>query len=337
MRRANHVAVSFLLPGLLLTAGCRGAVGNPSEKVDISFSILGADTRTTANSGEGNVCRWTLLLYREGKLIDIGTSGSDTPIRCSLKAGSYTAYAIANPPSSFRPEDYTSFSKFSKAESDLRDNGLSQLVMFGSRTISVSGQDNRPQSIGVNRLVSKVSIRKISTDFSDPTLRFRTFRLKAIYLTNCYGKNKLKNDGEASEMAADASCWYNRMGFHSDSGVDALLADRGINAVITASSPYGKEHHYYCYPNRADQDSRSGEWSIRHTRLVLEAEIDGKTYFYPITLPTMQRNKTYIIEEAIIRKLGSNDPEKDEPGSIDVVFETSAGDWGPTITVHENS
>ena len=277
------------------------------------------------------------MLYREGKLIDIGTSGSFSPIRCSLKAGSYTAYAIANPPSSFRPEDYTSFSKFSKAESDLRDNGLSQLVMFGSRIISVSGQDNRPQSIGVNRLVSKVSIRKISTDFSDPTLRFRTFRLKAIYLTNCYGKNKLRNDGEASEMNADVSCWYNRMGFHSDAGVDALLADRGINAVITASSPYGQEHHFYCYPNRTDQDSRSGEWSIRHTRLVLEADIDGKTYFYPITLPTMQRNKTYIIEEAIIRKLGSNDPEKDEPGSIDAIFETSTSDWSPVFTVHENS
>ena len=99
MKRANHVAISFLLPGLLLTAGCRGAVGDPPEKVDVSFSILGADTRTTVTSGEGNVDRWTLLLYREGELIDVGTSGSDSPIQCSLKAGSYTAYAIANPPS----------------------------------------------------------------------------------------------------------------------------------------------------------------------------------------------------------------------------------------------
>ena len=337
MKRANHVAVSFLLPGLLLTAGCRGTVGNPPEKVDVSFSILGADTRTTISSGEGNVDRWTLLLYREGKLIDIGTSGSNSPIRCSLKAGTYTAYAIANPPSSFRPETYSSFSKFSGAESDLRDNSPSHLVMFGSRTISVSGQNDRPQSIGVNRLVSKVAIRKISIDFTDPALRARTFRLKAIYLTNCYGINHLINDGEASEMNANASCWYNRMGFHSDAGVDALLADRSINAVITVLSPYKKEHHFYCYPNRADRDSRSGEWSIRHTRLVLEAEIDGKTYFYPITLPAMQRNKTYIIEEAIIRKLGSNDPEKDEPGSIDVVFETSVSDWSPTFTVQENS
>ena len=324
MSKANHVAVLFLLPGLLLLAGCRGTAGDPSEKVDITFSILGADTRTTVTTGERSVDRWTLMLFREGRLIDVETSGSNSPIQCSLEAGSYSACAIANPPSSFRPEAYSSFAKFSKAESDLRDNSLSQLVMFGSRTISVSSQNDRPQSIGVNRLVAKVGIRKISIDFTDPALQAKTFRLKAIYLTNCYGKTHLRSDENASEIDSDA-------------GIDALLADQGIDIMITASTPYVQEHHFYCYPNQTEQDSRSESWSVRHTRLVLEAEISGKTYFYPITLPTMQRNKTYIVEEAIIRKLGSTDPEKDEPGAIDVVFDTSIGDWDPTYTVHENS
>jgi hypothetical protein len=337
MKKANQVVISFLLPGLLQIAGCRGTVGNPSEKVDVAFSILESDTRTTVTSGEGHVNHWTLMLYREGKLIDVRTSGAMSPIHCSIEAGVYTAYAIANPPSSFRPEAYSTFSQFSKAESNLIDNSLSQLVMFGSRTITVPAQNSRPQTINVNRLVAKVGIRKISTDFTDPTLLSRTFRLKAIYLTNCYGKTHLRDDVGASEMNANASCWYNRMGFHTNAGVDALLADQGINAIITASSPYVQEHHFYCYPNQTNQDSRSGNWSIRHTRLVLEADINDKTYFYPITLPAMQRNKTYFVEEAIIRKLGSTDPEKDEPGSIDVIFNTSIDDWGPAYTVQENS
>lgn len=337
MKRAGHVAISILLPGFLLSAGCRGTVGDLSEKADVTFSILGADTRTTVTSSEGRVNRWTLLLYREGKLIDVGISGSTSSIQRSLVAGTYTAYAVANPPSSFVPESYTTIAKFSAAESDLRDNSLSQLVMVGNQTISVPVRNGRPQTIGVNRLVAKVGINKISVDFTDPALQSRTFRLKAIYLTNCYGETHLSSDMGASEMKADASCWYNRMGFHSIPGVDALLADQAIDAIITASSPYGKEHHFYCYPNQADRDSRSEEWSIRHTRLVLEAEIGGRTYYYPITLPSMQRNKTYIVEEAIIRKLGSNDPEKDEPGSVDVVFDTTTSDWGPSYTVHENS
>ena len=337
MKRADHVAISILLPGLLLLAGCRGTVGDLPEKVNVTFSILGADTRTTVTSGEGRVNKWTLLLYREGKLIDVGTSGSTSAIQRSLEAGTYTAYAVANPPSSFKPESYTTISKFSGAESDLRDNSLSQLVMVGSRTVSVPVQNGRPQTIGVNRLVAKVGIRKISVDFIDPLLQSRTVRLKAIYLTNCYGKTHLKSDEDPAEMSADASYWYNRMGFNSVPDVDALLADQEINAIMTASYPYRQAHHYYCYPNQADRDSRSGDWSIRHTRLVLETEISGRTYYYPITLPSMQRNKTYIIEEAIIRKLGSNDPEKDEPGSVDVVFDTTVSDWGPSYTVHENT
>ena len=337
MMKTSHIAASYLLPGFLLLAGCRGTVGDLPEKVDVTFSLLGMDTRTTNTIGDGNIDQWTLLLYREGKLADVGTSGSETLIRRPLEAGNYTAFAIVNPPSSFRPDSFCTLSDLSHTEFDLKDNTTSRLLMAGSRTITVSGKGNSLQAIGVDRLVAKASIRKISVNFTDPVLQSRTFRLKAIYLTNCYGKAKLESDGDVSWMDADASCWYNRMGFHSDSGVDALLADRGIDAIISASSPYKQKHHFYCFPNQADQDSRSGDWSIRHTRLVLEAEIDGKTYYYPVTLPQTFRNKTYIIEEAIIRKLGSNDPEKDEPGSIDVLFSTSAGDWGQLYTAQENS
>ena len=337
MKKANHVAISSVLPGILLFAGCQGTLGDPSQKVDVTFSILETDTRTTVTSGEGSVDRWTLLLYRDGELVDIGTSGAKASIQRSLKAGSYTAYAVANPPSSFRPESYSTLTKFSTAECDLRDNSPFRLVMFGSRTISVPTQNSQTQAIGVNRLVAKVSIRKISVGFTDPILQSRAFRLKAMYLTNCYGKTLLRNDKEASMIDADASHWYNKMGFHSDPGVDNLLVDQRINASITASSPYEQEHHFYCCPNQTDRDSRTGDWSIRHTRLVLEAIISGKTYFYSITLPAMQRNKTYIVEEAIIRKLGSFDPEIDEPGSIDVIFETSNSDWGASYMVDENS
>ena len=337
MKKASQVAVSFLLPGLLLLAGCRGTVGELSENTDVTFSIFEADSRTTVTSGEGSVGNWVLLLYRDGKLVDVGMSGTKAPIQRTLKAGSYTAYAIANPPSSFIPEAYSTFAMFSRAESNLRDNYPSQLVMFGSQTISVPVRNGRPQAIVVNRLVAKIIIRKISTDFIDPSLQSRTFRLNAIYLTNCYGKTHIRRDENASEMEANASCWYNRMGFDIDSGVDDLLADRRIDATITASSPYDQEHHFYCYPNQADRDSRSENWSIRHTRLILEAEISGKTYYYSITLPAMQRNKTYIVEEAVIRNLGSTDPEKDEPGSIDIFFDTSIDDWGQDYMVHENS
>ena len=335
--KVNPLAVSCLLPGLLLLAGCQGMDKDLPERGEVSFSILGTDTRTTSTDGESNVDHWTLLLYRNGKLADVGTSDSKASIRRTLDAGTYTAYAVANPPSSFRPERFTTLTKLSAAESSLGDNAPGRLVMAGKRTITVPVANNRPQTISVDRLVSKVGIQKISTAFASSPLSSRTFLLKAIYLTNCYAKSRLGSDLDESGLVADASCWYNRMRFSSDGSVNALLSDRSIDTEITASVPYRQAHYYYCYPNPAVQDSRSGDWSIRHTRLVLEAEIDGKTYYYPVTLPQMQRNKTYIVEEAIIRNLGSLDPEMDEPGSIEVVFRTDTDAWDPEYTVQENS
>ena len=59
--------------------------------------------------------------------------------------------------------------------------------------------------------------------------------------------------------------------------------------------------------------------------------------YYPVTLPPSQRNRTYLIEEAVIRKLGSRDPEKDEPGSIDISFSVLPDAWTPEYTVTENT
>ena len=129
------------------------------------------------------------------------------------------------------------------------------------------------------------------------------------------------------------------MGYHADGGVDAILAETGLDVPVTAASPHVQEHAFYYYPNPLPEalDSRSGTWTRRRTRLVLEAEIGGRTYYYPVTLPASQRNKTYLIEEAVIRKLGSRDPEKDEPGSVEVVFRTGTDDWSPDYNVTENS
>ena len=129
------------------------------------------------------------------------------------------------------------------------------------------------------------------------------------------------------------------MGFHSEKGVDRLLAETGLDISVTASRPHSQEHVFYFYPNPLPEslDTRSGTWARRRTRLVLEAQIGERTYYYAVTLPESQRNRTYLIEEAVIRKLGSLDPELDEPGAIDITFSTSPDDWSPVYNVTETS
>jgi len=336
MKKLKHM----LLPALLLLTGCREEVRPAPDTVEVVFSISGTETRSTDASGEGRVDSWTLLLYRNGKLADAAASSPEsTVIRKSLEAGGYTACAVVNPPESFHPEDYPTLQTFSEAESALGNNRPGRLAMAGIRNVSIPGAGAETQVIGVDRLVCKAVIRKISVHFDDPALAAKTFRLKALYLTNCYASSRYGNDWKQEELSLSPERWYNRMGFTSDSEVDALLSDRGIDSIITPATPYGQPHTFYCCPNPVPSrdDDRSGTWSIRPTRLVIEAEIGGKTCYYPVTLPAMQRNRTYIIEEAVIRKPGSLDPEGNEPGAVETAFGTDTDDWGPDYPVEETS
>ena len=328
-----------LLLGIFLLAGCHRAAPPEEGGVEVVFSVLGEETRVRGTDGERAVDNWALLLYRDGRLVEAGTSDSGAAIRKRLAEGDYTAFAVVNPPASFEPPGYPELASLMAAESALRDNAPGRLVMAGSRTVTVPIPDGGTQRIGVDRLVCKAGIKKISVGFTDPLLAARPFVLKGIYLTNCYGKSRIGSDWDAADIGSDVDLWHNRMGYHSDSSVDAILAETGLDIPVTADNPHVQEHAFYYYPNPLPEalDSRSGTWTRRRTRLVLEAEIGGRTYYYTVTLPASQRNKTYIIEEAVIRKLGSRDPETDEPGAIDVVFRTDTEDWSPEYNVTENS
>ena len=331
--------LTALLGGLLLLGGCHRAAPPGPGSVEVVFSVLGETTRATGTDGEAAVDDWALLLYRDGRLAEAGTSSSGSEIRKTLPAGEYTAFAVVNPPASFAPAGFTAPGALAGAESALGDNAPGRLVMAGRRSVTVPVPDGSVQRIGVDRLVCKAGIRQISVQFANPDLAALPFRLKGIYLTTCYGKSRYGSDWTTGEILSDASVWYNRMGFHSETGVDALLAETGLDVSVTPDRPHTQEHVFYYYPNPLPEslDTRSGTWTRRKTRLVLEAQVGERTYYYPVTLPESQRNRTYIIEEAVIRKLGSLDPEKDEPGSIEVTFSVVPDDWGPEYTVTENT
>ena len=334
--KANCTA---LLGSLLILGGCHRAAPPGPGSVEVVFSVLGETTRATGTAGEAAVDDWALLLYRDGRLAEAGTSSSGSEIRKTLPAGEYTAFAVVNPPASFAPAGFPDPGALAGAESALGDNAPGRLVMAGRRSVTVPVPDGSVQRIGVDRLVCKAGIRKVSVQFKNPDLAARPFRLKGIYLTNCYGKSRYGSDWTAEDILSTASVWHNRMGFHSEAGVDGLLAETGLDIPVTADRPHTQEHVFYFYPNPlpASLDTRSGTWTRRRTRLVLEAQIGDRTYYYPVTLPESQRNRTYLIEEAVIRTLGSLDPEKDEPGAIDVTFSTSPDDWSPTYHVTETS
>lgn len=333
--------LSVLLAAGFLFPSCGKSVPDP-ERIRMTFSIENSGvTRVTSvsSSNEKKVENWALLLFRDGKTAGSGTSSSSAGITLNLEPGIYTACAVVNPPASFRPESVEGPDELEKKGIDLSDNAPDRFVMFGSRSVNVQAANGSTQTILVDRLVCKAGVRKITVDFSQPSLAQREFVLKAVYLTNCYREGMLGKDPAYPDLRQDASSWSNRMGFSSDRQTDALLADTDIDTPVTRNKPYGKAHCFYCLPNPVpeNQDSRSGIWTVRRTRLVLEALIDGETRYWPVTLPVMERNKTYIADEIIIRSPGSTNPEETAPASVEAVFSASADDWSPLFDINETS
>jgi hypothetical protein len=342
----RSLSAAFTAGILLLMAACGKEPSQEQDTglVEVTFSVFtdGEGTRTSADHApdEIKIKRWALLLYQDGKMVNCGTTEPGNTIKRNLQPGDYQAYAVVNYPDAgsgkFRPFSMLDLDLLAGQTTTLEDNAAFRFVMSGSKALTIAGHDGK-QILPVERLVSKTGIRKISLSPDAPALARKSFILKAIYLTNCIRSAGYLSDTDYRDLATDPSQWIHPMGYSSDADTDGLLADIGIDAEIRTGSPYMVSHYFYCYPNPipATADTRSAQWAPRCTRMVIEAQVGDRTCYYPITLPSMKRNMTYIAEEVIIRSLGSADPEQEIPGSLEVVFSTENQEWAPLYTIDE--
>ena len=318
-------SLAGFLGGLCLLASCQG-IASP-EPVTVTFSLCeGSAGPTRADSEDSEVRRWALLLFHDGRFADYGLSSSSGPITRTLQTGTYTAYAVANyPETTFHPESFRITEDLTESSVDLAENASGAPVMFGESRIVLPDEGSGGLQIAVERLVCKAVLRKVSVDFTDPTLASQTFVLKSVFLTNCCGVNRYGSDLSPAEIPTDKSRWYNPMG---QSG-DGFPAARDIDAVITPSAPYLSPLAFLFYPNPTGtgQDTHAETWSPRCTRLVIEATIGSRVCYYPVTLPAIRRNQTCLVQEVIIRRAGSSDPEQEIPDAAEIVFSASVEPW----------
>ena len=314
---------------------------------EIHFSLLSPTKNTgVSDDNEKEISRWAVFLYNstDPSEMFISTAGGRSGIDFTVRSGIlYKAYAVANYPEygefALDPEQFPEESALLGTMISLAHYSPSSLPMFGETSVNaVPGEMSK--TIYLTRLVSKIAVERIHADLEEERFRSLPFTLKALYLTNVWCRNSLGEDLPANDSA---DLWYNAMEWHgsgTNQALDNLVSDRAINALIPQGGYYDTVHSFYTMPNTVtlEQDSRSPSWSSRCTRLVIEAEIGSRTYYYPVTIPKMSRGSAYIIEEATVKKLGSLDPEEDIPGAIDVKFRISTPDsWDETYNISENS
>lgn len=309
----THFLFSAAMAALTLLSCEREIIDTESKPVEVNVSILGtASTRATSvsYSNESKVGNLQVFVFNEGKLENYLDAGEAMTAQLTATSGLRTIWALVNAPSLNK---VTTENELKAEVSKLSDNKTDAFVMVGSTSKELKDQLSVP--VTVKRLVSRVSIKKISTDFQ-LALASEAISIDGIYLINVAGDNTYAADGTPGT-------WVNRLK-HEDSGYDALLYDN-VSAKVENKKAYEKEHVFYPYPNLTEKVTYEDTWEPRHTMLVIEVTFQGKKGYYPVPLPILERNKTYNIEEVVLRHLPSDKPYKP--------LET--GDASVQITVNE--
>lgn len=293
------------------------------KPVEVTVQINGSSmTRTVGNTyaNESKVNTLQILAFNaSGQLEGYKAVSKEMSVTLMASAGQKTVWAVVNAPSL---EKVQTLNELTGTLSGLADNATDSFVMTGSLTTELT--DGAVVAITVKRLVARVSVGKISVEFPEtPAYAGKDLRLTGIYMINVANTVNFALGGEPTD-------WYNKLA-HTDAQVDALLYD-AVGETLSNHSSHTTEHAFYPYPNPVAKSVKEipqadrGTWSPRRSILVIEVVFDGKTGYYPIELPVIDRNKTYGIDEVkITRSPGAVPYDPIETGEATVSI--TVADW----------
>lgn len=218
--------------------------------------------------------------------------------------------------------------------------------------------------VPLRRLVARVKVEQVSGAFRSARLRETEFRVQRIYLANVPRKMRLVNgdyrDVFGTPVSKDASGtvigqyypyetpedFYNLAGI-GGSGTVELDDDANVSALTARAYPRPEdgmlftaagstipalegnvmkpELYLYTYPNSAEQTDMDGG-SDDTTKLIIETTLDGKTYYYPISLGYTQPNYAYTVHDIVLTRLGSTDPNIPVTTAA-CSFEVTVSEW----------
>ena len=271
---------------------------------ELTVGICGAMTKATAVSAdnEAKVNNLQVFVFRGDDLDAYASVDNAQELTLSCTAGDRVVYALVNAP------DYSAVpgkAALLAKVSELSANSLTNFEMVGSKSVTLPQSEK--VSIDVNRIASRVVLKKITRSFTSEALQALNFKVDAIYLINVAGNTSY-------DLSAAPAKWYNVA--ENKNELASLLYDAPAS-LITNGQSYSTAHTFYAYPN---------DLATNTTRLVIETTLGETKYYYPINLPEMAANKSDEIEEVKITRPGSDNP--DEPVSFaDATFSINVIDW----------
>lgn len=236
------------------------------------------------------------------------TSLSDLEIKS--KVGLKNIYAVANVASSLW-QGVTSETKFLEVQSNLKDEDYKRFIMSGYAESNIS--NSTTVSIEISRLVCRIVVKDIKVDFSSTPYSGMKLENVKVYLTNVNGNIKVAGGQLPNQILK-----LNALGYKSEDCSNSKIIDLLCNQLgDISSSGITQPYYFYTYENLLSDETPND----KYTRLVVQGDLDGKTYYYPININRenygwsdnidhkgIKRNSSYTYSITITRP-GSLTPE----------------------------
>ncbi len=274
-----------------------------SLKIDINHEA----TKVNWTNGESSLWNVQIFIFRdEDKKLEAYEKASLFTFDLNLTRGKKLIYVVMNAPDI---TDVFTFDELCARSTLYKDNTLEQYIMEGYQTVSLESA-GATVTVDMNRVMSKISFVDIKNDLKG-AYAGQTITLKNAYLINVAGDRKMFAAGENIPVP---TIWFHKRGYNEGDGIKDMAFVDYESAEVLHTKSYTARQDYYCYPNSTAKDSSDAtvttdeDFVPRYTRLVLEAEIKGTLYYYPVSVPNIESNKNYEVSLTITR-LGSSHPD----------------------------
>ncbi len=261
------------------------------------------------------------------KFIRIPDQSALEGINFQTTTGNKNIYVIANCHDSTQWTGIVREDDFLLKESNLKDENLKDFAMSGkidNAQIDLSNMFN----ITLKRVVAKIILNSVKTDFQGTPYYGMQLGDVKFYLTNVHKVRPFIENNITSNPLIINSL-KNIPSTYYDCRISGLVCD--IPGIEINDIPYTEKHHFYAYENSI-QTETVGE---KFTKLVIEATLDGNTYYYPIDINRedyggttnngIKRNTVYNLS-VIIKRPGSNSPSiMVEKGTV--ITTVTVADW----------
>ena len=305
----------LFLSGTTVSCGTADPFSSESSVTTTIFlpDVLVASAYPTkaAYAGYEDIARLDVFVFDDDELRRLDSYCSfDRPespyISVNSSAGDKLVVILANCTGhSFTADEFRSYDSLGEVVWHLEDEDPARPVMSGECQISAGAAGYTP--LQLTPLLADICLDHLKVNFSGRGYRSRTLENCRVFLTNLSGSCEvLRRDGfritELENAGAPDQAFLSRM--------------KHPEMVSRSVTPgYWAPVDLYCYPNDTADD---GPGSPR-TRMVVQGDIDGVTYYYPIDINQdgfgytsgprgISRNVKYSYSLLVTRK-GSTDPD----------------------------